>query len=53
MGDGVQADPVSHSYKRPEQETKDVVTALKAYEAERLWVTAQIVQDNRFGGQSV
>ena len=31
-------------------ETKDVVAALKAYEAERLWVTAQIVQDNRFGG---
>jgi hypothetical protein len=31
-------------------ETKDVVTALKAYEAERLWVTARIVQDNRVGG---
>jgi 2-polyprenyl-6-methoxyphenol hydroxylase-like FAD-dependent oxidoreductase len=31
-------------------ETKDVVKALKAYEAERLWVTAQIVQDNRVGG---
>jgi 5-methylphenazine-1-carboxylate 1-monooxygenase len=31
-------------------ETKDVVTALKAYEAERLWATAQIVQDNRVGG---
>jgi hypothetical protein len=30
-------------------ETKDVVTALKAYEAERRWVTAQIVQDNRVG----
>jgi 5-methylphenazine-1-carboxylate 1-monooxygenase len=31
-------------------ETKDVARALKAYEAERLWVTARIVQDNRFGG---
>ncbi|HEY3232257.1 MAG TPA: FAD-dependent monooxygenase [Roseiflexaceae bacterium] len=31
-------------------ETKDVVMALKAYEAERLSVTAKIVQDNRFGG---
>jgi 2-polyprenyl-6-methoxyphenol hydroxylase-like FAD-dependent oxidoreductase len=31
-------------------ETNDVVTALKAYEAERLWVTAQIVEDNRVGG---
>jgi 5-methylphenazine-1-carboxylate 1-monooxygenase len=31
-------------------ETKDVVRALKAYEAERLWATAQIVQDNRVGG---
>jgi 2-polyprenyl-6-methoxyphenol hydroxylase-like FAD-dependent oxidoreductase len=31
-------------------ETNDVVTALKAYEAERLWVTAQIVEDNRLGG---
>lgn len=30
--------------------TKDVVAALTAYEAERLWVTAQIVQDNCFGG---
>jgi 2-polyprenyl-6-methoxyphenol hydroxylase-like FAD-dependent oxidoreductase len=31
-------------------ETNDVVRALKAYEAERLWATAQIVQDNRVGG---
>jgi 2-polyprenyl-6-methoxyphenol hydroxylase-like FAD-dependent oxidoreductase len=31
-------------------ETKDVVAALKAYETERLWVTARIVQDNRVGG---
>ena len=31
-------------------ETNDVVTALKAYEAQRLWVAAQIVQDNRVGG---
>ena len=31
-------------------ETKDVVTALKAYEAARLSVTAKIVQDNRSGG---
>jgi 5-methylphenazine-1-carboxylate 1-monooxygenase len=31
-------------------ETKDAVTALKAYEAERLWATAKIVQDNRVGG---
>ena len=31
-------------------ETQDVVTALKAYEAARLSVTAQIVQDNRSGG---
>jgi 5-methylphenazine-1-carboxylate 1-monooxygenase len=31
-------------------ETKDVVTALKTYEAERLSATAQIVQDNRVGG---
>jgi len=31
-------------------ERKDAVTALKAYEAERLWVTAKIVQDNRVGG---
>jgi 2-polyprenyl-6-methoxyphenol hydroxylase-like FAD-dependent oxidoreductase len=31
-------------------ETEDVVTALKAYEAARLSVTAQIVQDNRSGG---
>jgi 2-polyprenyl-6-methoxyphenol hydroxylase-like FAD-dependent oxidoreductase len=30
-------------------ETKDVVTALKAYEAARLSVTAKIVQDNRSG----
>jgi 2-polyprenyl-6-methoxyphenol hydroxylase-like FAD-dependent oxidoreductase len=30
--------------------TKDVVTALKAYEATRLSVTAKIVQDNRSGG---
>jgi 5-methylphenazine-1-carboxylate 1-monooxygenase len=31
-------------------ETKDPVVALKAYEAERRFVTAQIVQDNRVGG---
>lgn len=31
-------------------ETKDVLTALKAYEAARLRVTAKIVQDNRSGG---
>ena len=31
-------------------ETKDVVTALKAYEAVRLSATATIVQDNRSGG---
>ena len=31
-------------------ETKDVVAALKAYEAERLWLTARIVLDNRVGG---
>lgn len=31
-------------------ETKDVVTALKAYEAERLQATARIVRDNRVGG---
>jgi 5-methylphenazine-1-carboxylate 1-monooxygenase len=31
-------------------ETKDVVIALKAYEAARLSVTAKIVQDNRAGG---
>jgi 2-polyprenyl-6-methoxyphenol hydroxylase-like FAD-dependent oxidoreductase len=31
-------------------ETKDVVTALEAYEAARLSVTAKIVQDNRAGG---
>jgi 2-polyprenyl-6-methoxyphenol hydroxylase-like FAD-dependent oxidoreductase len=31
-------------------ETKDVVTALKAYEATRLSATAKIVQDNRTGG---
>jgi 2-polyprenyl-6-methoxyphenol hydroxylase-like FAD-dependent oxidoreductase len=31
-------------------ETKDVVMALKAYEATRLPVTARIVQDNRTGG---
>jgi 5-methylphenazine-1-carboxylate 1-monooxygenase len=31
-------------------ETRDVVTALKTYEAERLRVTARIVQDNRVGG---
>jgi 5-methylphenazine-1-carboxylate 1-monooxygenase len=31
-------------------ETKDVVTALKAYEAARLPATAKIVQDNRAGG---
>src|SRR5262252_4996835 len=30
--------------------TQDVVTALKAYEAARLSVTAKIVQDNRSGG---
>jgi 2-polyprenyl-6-methoxyphenol hydroxylase-like FAD-dependent oxidoreductase len=31
-------------------ETKDVVTALKAYEAERLPATTEIVRDNRIGG---
>ena len=31
-------------------ETKDVVAALKAYQAERLWLTARIVLDNRVGG---
>jgi 5-methylphenazine-1-carboxylate 1-monooxygenase len=31
-------------------ETNDVVTALKAYEAKRLWMTAQVVEDNRVGG---
>jgi 5-methylphenazine-1-carboxylate 1-monooxygenase len=31
-------------------ETKDPVAALRAYEAERRFVTAQIVQDNRVGG---
>jgi 2-polyprenyl-6-methoxyphenol hydroxylase-like FAD-dependent oxidoreductase len=31
-------------------ETKDVVTALRAYEAARLSATAKIVQDNRSGG---
>jgi 5-methylphenazine-1-carboxylate 1-monooxygenase len=31
-------------------EAKDVVMALKAYEAARLPVTANIVQDNRSGG---
>jgi 2-polyprenyl-6-methoxyphenol hydroxylase-like FAD-dependent oxidoreductase len=31
-------------------ETKDVVTALEAYEAARLSATAKIVQDNRSGG---
>jgi 5-methylphenazine-1-carboxylate 1-monooxygenase len=31
-------------------ETKDVVRSLKAYEAERLPVTAEIVRDNRIGG---
>ena len=31
-------------------ETKDVVAALKAYEAARLSATAKIVQDNRSGG---
>jgi 5-methylphenazine-1-carboxylate 1-monooxygenase len=31
-------------------ETKDVVSALKAYEAERLSATAKIVRDNRIGG---
>jgi hypothetical protein len=31
-------------------ETRDVVTALTAYEAARLSVTAKIVQDNRSGG---
>jgi 2-polyprenyl-6-methoxyphenol hydroxylase-like FAD-dependent oxidoreductase len=30
--------------------TQDIVTALKAYEAARLSVTAKIVQDNRAGG---
>jgi 5-methylphenazine-1-carboxylate 1-monooxygenase len=31
-------------------ETKDVVTALEAYEAAHLSATAKIVQDNRSGG---
>jgi 2-polyprenyl-6-methoxyphenol hydroxylase-like FAD-dependent oxidoreductase len=31
-------------------ETKDIVTALKAYEESRLSVMAEIVRDNRIGG---